>query len=65
MRRFIKSTSTKETTPVLITILGTTIPDAVKILFIHQQMQQFIDSPRQCIINFTHLTLIQLASVRS
>ncbi|CAL1269217.1 unnamed protein product [Larinioides sclopetarius] len=60
IRRFIKSTSTKETSPVLIIILGTTIPDAVKIWFIHQRVKPFIDSPRQCnkCYAFTHTTRV-------
>ncbi|GBM23958.1 hypothetical protein AVEN_198194-1 [Araneus ventricosus] len=35
MRRFLKQNSTKEVSPVLITILGTTIPEAIKIWFIN------------------------------
>ncbi|GBL89488.1 hypothetical protein AVEN_87830-1 [Araneus ventricosus] len=31
MRRFLKQNSTKEISPVLITILGTTVPEAIKI----------------------------------
>ncbi|GBM86775.1 hypothetical protein AVEN_146894-1 [Araneus ventricosus] len=48
MRRFLKQNSSKQTTPVLITVLGTTIPDAIKIWFINQKIQHFIDRPRQC-----------------
>ncbi|GBO39799.1 hypothetical protein AVEN_126489-1 [Araneus ventricosus] len=48
MRRFLKQNSTKEVSPVLITILGTTLPEAIKIWFVHQRLQQFIDRPRQC-----------------
>ncbi|GBL90677.1 hypothetical protein AVEN_219345-1 [Araneus ventricosus] len=40
MRRFLKQNSTKEVSPVLIIILGTTVPEAVKIWFVHQRVQQ-------------------------
>ncbi|GBM37836.1 hypothetical protein AVEN_84537-1 [Araneus ventricosus] len=48
MRRFLKQNSSKQTTPVLITVLGTTVPDSIKICFINQKIQHFIDRPRQC-----------------
>ncbi|GBM70428.1 hypothetical protein AVEN_154427-1 [Araneus ventricosus] len=48
MRRFPKQNSPKEMSPVLITILDTTVPEAIKIWFIHQRLQKFIDRPRQC-----------------
>ncbi|GBO32965.1 hypothetical protein AVEN_180818-1 [Araneus ventricosus] len=48
MRRFLKQNSPKEISPVLITILGTTVPEAIKIWFVHQRLQKFIDRPRQC-----------------
>ncbi|GBM70554.1 hypothetical protein AVEN_267244-1 [Araneus ventricosus] len=48
MRRFLKQNSPKEMSPVLITILGTTVPEAIKIWFVHQRLQKFIDRPRQC-----------------
>ncbi|GBN88794.1 hypothetical protein AVEN_241100-1 [Araneus ventricosus] len=56
MRRFLKQNSTKEVSPVLIIILGTTTPEAIKIWFVHQRLQQFIDRPRQCnkCFSFTH-----------
>ncbi|GBO29164.1 hypothetical protein AVEN_236305-1 [Araneus ventricosus] len=37
MRRFLKQNSTKEVSPVLIPILGTTTPEAIKIWFVHQR----------------------------
>ncbi|GBN28144.1 hypothetical protein AVEN_218060-1 [Araneus ventricosus] len=49
MRRFLKQNSTKEVSPVLITILGTTTPEAIKIWFVHQRLQQFIDRPGNAI----------------
>ncbi|GBL72944.1 hypothetical protein AVEN_128126-1 [Araneus ventricosus] len=48
MRRFLKQNSVKDMSPVLITVLGTTIPDEIKIWFINQKIQHFIDHPRQC-----------------
>ncbi|GBL79142.1 hypothetical protein AVEN_258042-1 [Araneus ventricosus] len=48
MRRFLKQNSVKDMSPVLITVLGTTIPDEIKIWFINQKIQHFIDRPRQC-----------------
>ncbi|GBL75451.1 hypothetical protein AVEN_194630-1 [Araneus ventricosus] len=48
MRQFLKQNSPKEMSPVLITILGTTVPEAIKIWFVHQRLQKFIDRPRQC-----------------
>ncbi|GBL82284.1 hypothetical protein AVEN_252454-1 [Araneus ventricosus] len=48
MRRFLKLNSTKEISPVLITIIGTTVPEAIKIWLVHQRSQKFIDWPRQC-----------------
>ncbi|GBN37012.1 hypothetical protein AVEN_74995-1 [Araneus ventricosus] len=48
MRRFLKQNSEKNMSPVLITVLDTTIPDAIKIWFISQKIQHFIDRPRQC-----------------
>ncbi|GBL71609.1 hypothetical protein AVEN_273607-1 [Araneus ventricosus] len=48
MRRFLKQNSPKEMSPVLITILGTTVPEAIKIWFVHQRLQKFIDRSRQC-----------------
>ncbi|GBO16754.1 hypothetical protein AVEN_161007-1 [Araneus ventricosus] len=55
MRLFLKLNSTKEIS-VLIIILGTTVPEAIKIWFVHQGLQQFIDQPRQCnkCFSFTH-----------
>ncbi|GBM20024.1 hypothetical protein AVEN_77940-1 [Araneus ventricosus] len=47
MRRFVKPNSSQETSPVLITILGTYLPDSVKIWFINKKIQPFIDRPRQ------------------
>ncbi|GBM18080.1 hypothetical protein AVEN_75509-1 [Araneus ventricosus] len=41
MRRFVKPNSSQETSPVLITILGTYLPDSVKIWFINQKIQPF------------------------
>ncbi|GBO07689.1 hypothetical protein AVEN_216956-1 [Araneus ventricosus] len=48
MRRFLKQNSVKDTSPVLITVLGTSIPEAIKIWFINQKIHHFIDRPGQC-----------------
>ncbi|GBM36614.1 hypothetical protein AVEN_170780-1 [Araneus ventricosus] len=48
MRRFLKQNSVKDMSPVLITVLGTTLLDEIKIWFINQKLQHFIDRPRQC-----------------
>ncbi|GBM16551.1 putative RNA-directed DNA polymerase from transposon BS [Araneus ventricosus] len=48
MRRFVKPNSGKVTSPVLITILGTTVPETIKLWFIRQRIQPFVDRPRQC-----------------
>ncbi|GBM29522.1 hypothetical protein AVEN_146297-1 [Araneus ventricosus] len=48
MRRFVKPNSSQETSPVLITILGTYLPNSVKFWFINQKIQPFIDRPRKC-----------------
>ncbi|GBL80049.1 hypothetical protein AVEN_29062-1 [Araneus ventricosus] len=47
MQRFVKPNSSQETSPVLVTILGTYLPDSVKIWFINQKIQSSIDRPRQ------------------
>ncbi|GBL98769.1 hypothetical protein AVEN_8653-1 [Araneus ventricosus] len=47
MRRFLKQNSVKDMSPVLITVLGTTIPDEIKIWFNNQKIQHFIDRPLQ------------------
>ncbi|GBM52541.1 hypothetical protein AVEN_230570-1 [Araneus ventricosus] len=41
MRRFVKQNSSSEVSPVLVTILGTYLPDSVKIWFINQKIQAF------------------------
>ncbi|GBN36500.1 hypothetical protein AVEN_10564-1 [Araneus ventricosus] len=43
MRRFLKQNSVKDTSPVLITVLGTSIPEAIKIWFINHKIHHFID----------------------
>lgn len=48
MRRFIKKDNKSETSPVLITSLGTFLPNEIKIWFSVQRIRQFIDRPRQC-----------------
>ncbi|GBM14669.1 hypothetical protein AVEN_97181-1 [Araneus ventricosus] len=48
MRRFVKPNSSKVTSPVLITILGTTVPETIKLWFIRQRIQPIVDRPRQC-----------------
>ncbi|GBN02494.1 hypothetical protein AVEN_185894-1 [Araneus ventricosus] len=61
MRRFAKPNSSQETSPsVLVTILGTYLPDSVKIWFINQKIQSLIDRPRQCTkcFSFFHRTRI-------
>ncbi|GFW45270.1 uncharacterized protein TNCV_4733781 [Trichonephila clavipes] len=56
IRRFIKSGTNPEISPVLITILGTVLPDNVKLWFINHKIQLFIDKPRQCTkcFSFSH-----------
>ncbi|GBO21113.1 hypothetical protein AVEN_76014-1 [Araneus ventricosus] len=51
MRRFVKQNNTRETSPVLVTMLGTRLPGYMKIWFTNQKIQSFkkIDRPRQCI----------------
>ncbi|GBM19284.1 hypothetical protein AVEN_523-1 [Araneus ventricosus] len=41
MRRFEKPNSSQETSPVLVTILGTYLPDSVKIWFINKKIQPY------------------------
>ncbi|GFX86516.1 uncharacterized protein TNCV_3727851 [Trichonephila clavipes] len=48
MRRFIKTGSHQQFSPILVTILGTTLPETVKLWFINHRIQNFIDKPRQC-----------------
>ncbi|GBM97155.1 hypothetical protein AVEN_195496-1 [Araneus ventricosus] len=48
LRRFVKLNSNKVISPVLITILGTTVPETIKLWFIRQRTQPFVDRPRQC-----------------
>ncbi|GFS94174.1 uncharacterized protein TNCV_3786391 [Trichonephila clavipes] len=56
IRRFIKSGTNPEISPVLITILGTVLSDNVKLWFINHKIQLFIDKPRQCTkcFSFSH-----------
>ncbi|GBN11779.1 hypothetical protein AVEN_267582-1 [Araneus ventricosus] len=49
MRRFAKQNNSRETSPVLVTKLGTHLPGYMKIWFTNQKIQSFIDSPRQCV----------------
>ncbi|GBL74157.1 hypothetical protein AVEN_231045-1 [Araneus ventricosus] len=58
LRRFVKLNSNKVISPVLITILGTTVPETIKLWFIRQRTQPFVDRPRQCnkCFVFTHGT---------
>ncbi|GBM09200.1 hypothetical protein AVEN_226706-1 [Araneus ventricosus] len=60
MRRFVKPNSSQETSPVLVTILGTYLPDSVEFCFINQKIQPFIDRSRQCTkcFSFFHLTRV-------
>ncbi|GFS57552.1 uncharacterized protein TNCV_1402091 [Trichonephila clavipes] len=55
MKRFIKTGSQQQFSPVLITILGTTLPETVKLWFINHRIQNFIDKPRQCTTCFSFL----------
>ncbi|GFV10955.1 uncharacterized protein TNCV_4707181 [Trichonephila clavipes] len=55
MRRFNKTGSQQQFSPVLITILGTTLPETVKLCFINHRIQNFIDKPRQCTTCFSFL----------
>ncbi|GIX78398.1 hypothetical protein CDAR_313651 [Caerostris darwini] len=60
LRRFVKLNSTQEFSPVLITILGTFLPDSIKIWFTNQKIRQFVDRVRQCLhcYEFTHATRV-------
>ncbi|GFW10459.1 uncharacterized protein TNCV_892541 [Trichonephila clavipes] len=53
--RFIKTGSQQQFSPVLITILGTTLQETVKLWFINHRIQNFIDKPRQCTTCFSFL----------
>ncbi|XP_055949578.1 uncharacterized protein LOC129983905 [Argiope bruennichi] len=59
MRRFVKQNSTQQTS-ILVTILGTSLPDSVKLWLTFQKIRPFIDRPRQCskCYNFLHLSRI-------
>ncbi|GFY71630.1 probable ATP-dependent DNA helicase HFM1 [Trichonephila inaurata madagascariensis] len=48
IRRFINSGTCPEVSPILIIILGTVLPDNVKLWFINHKIQLFIDRPRRC-----------------
>ncbi|GBN33578.1 hypothetical protein AVEN_93108-1 [Araneus ventricosus] len=58
MRRFVKQNTQPEAAPVLITILGTTLPEYVKMWFIHQRINLFVDRSRTCnkCFSFFHAT---------
>ncbi|GBM16131.1 hypothetical protein AVEN_163149-1 [Araneus ventricosus] len=58
LRRFVKLNSNKVISPVLIIILGTTVPETIKLWFIRQRIQPFVDRHRQCnkCFVFTHGT---------
>ncbi|GBN17051.1 hypothetical protein AVEN_63798-1 [Araneus ventricosus] len=60
LRRFVKLNSNKAISPVLITILGTTVTETIKLWFIRQRIQPFVDRPRQCnkCFVYTHGTRI-------
>ncbi|GIY45522.1 hypothetical protein CDAR_401071 [Caerostris darwini] len=60
LRRFVKINSTQEFSLVLVTILGTFLPDAIKIWFTNQKIRQFVDRVRQCLhcYEFTHATRV-------
>ncbi|GBL79835.1 hypothetical protein AVEN_28903-1 [Araneus ventricosus] len=49
MRRFVKQNNSRETSPVLVTKLGTCLPGYMKIWFTNQKIKSFIDRPRQCV----------------
>ncbi|GBM11154.1 hypothetical protein AVEN_243025-1 [Araneus ventricosus] len=58
LRRFVKLNYSKVICPVLITILGTTVPETIKLWFIRQRIQPSVDRPRQwnkCFV-YTHGT---------
>ncbi|GBM58625.1 hypothetical protein AVEN_266747-1 [Araneus ventricosus] len=48
IRRFVKQNNTQESSPVLVTMLGTRLSGYMKILFTNQRIQSFIDRPCQC-----------------
>ncbi|GBO31825.1 hypothetical protein AVEN_142833-1, partial [Araneus ventricosus] len=54
LRRFVKLNSIKVISPVLIAILGTTVPETIKLWFIRQRIQSFVDRPQQCNKCFVH-----------
>ncbi|XP_055938250.1 uncharacterized protein LOC129968418 [Argiope bruennichi] len=56
MKRFVKQNSTQQTSPILVTILGTSLPNSVKLWLTIQKIRPFIDRPRQCskCYNFLH-----------
>ncbi|GFT09172.1 uncharacterized protein TNCV_4106031 [Trichonephila clavipes] len=55
MRRFIKTGSQQQFSPILITILGSTLLETVKLWLINHRIQNFIDKPRQCTTCFSFL----------
>ncbi|GFW26353.1 uncharacterized protein TNCV_2172381 [Trichonephila clavipes] len=48
MRRFVKTGTPQQFSPIFITILRTTLPETVKLWFINHRIQNFLDKPRQC-----------------
>lgn len=60
MRRFVKQNSSNKTSPILITVMGTTIPESVHMVMIHQKIQHFVDRPRYCnkCFSFSHPTRV-------
>lgn len=48
IRRFLKPGTYPEICPVLITVLGTIIPESIKLWLVNHKIQLFIDKPRQC-----------------
>ena len=48
MRRFSRLNSPREVSPVLVTILGNSLPNEIKLWFSLHKIRQFIDRPRQC-----------------
>ncbi|GIY23428.1 RNA-directed DNA polymerase from mobile element jockey [Caerostris extrusa] len=60
LRRFVKLNSTQEFSPVLVTILGTFLPDVIKIWFTKQKIRQFVYRVRQCLncYEFTNATRV-------
>ncbi|GBN23972.1 hypothetical protein AVEN_122785-1 [Araneus ventricosus] len=59
-RRFVKQNDWRDASPVLITILGSSLPDTNKVWFTRTRIQLFVDRLRQCseCFSFLHPTRV-------